>query len=93
MSGFAGFFVGFPVAFATVRRLAARWVSAETWHGQQVASFDKDGSYLLEFDYNQDPELVMEIMKHGDGVEVIGPASLKTKVRAELEKALKNYAS
>jgi predicted DNA-binding transcriptional regulator YafY len=71
----------------------ARWVSAETWHGQQVASFDKDGSYLLEFDYNQDPELVMEIMKHGDGVEVIGPASLKTKVRAELEKALKNYAS
>ena len=71
----------------------ARWVSAETWHGQQVSSFDKDGNYILEFDYNQDPELVMEIMKHGDGVEVIGPASLKTKVRAELEKALKNYAS
>jgi predicted DNA-binding transcriptional regulator YafY len=71
----------------------ARWVSAETWHGQQVSSFDKDGNYVLEFDYNQDPELVMEIMKHGDGVEVIGPASLKSKVRAELEKALKKYAS
>jgi len=71
----------------------ARWVSAETWHGQQVSSFDKDGNYVLEFDYNQDPELVMEIMKHGDGVEVIGPASLKSKVRAELEKALKKYPS
>ena len=71
----------------------ARWVSAETWHGQQVSSFDKDGNYTLEFDYNQDPELVMEIMKHGDGVEVIGPASLKSKVRAELEKALKKYVS
>lgn len=71
----------------------ARWVSAETWHGQQVSSFDKDGNYTLEFDYNQDPELVMEIMKHGDGVEVIGPASLKSKVRAELEKALKKYTS
>ena len=71
----------------------ARWVSAETWHGQQVSSFDKAGNYTLEFDYNQDPELVMEIMKHGDGVEVIGPASLKSKVRAELEKALKKYAS
>ena len=71
----------------------ARWVSAETWHGQQVSSFDKDGNYILEFDYNQDPELVMEIMKHGDGVEVIGPASLKSKVKAELEKALKKYAS
>jgi predicted DNA-binding transcriptional regulator YafY len=71
----------------------ARWVSAETWHGQQVSSFDKDGNYVLEFDYNQNPELVMEIMKHGDGVEIIGPASLKSKVRAELEKALKKYAS
>ena len=71
----------------------ARWVSAETWHGQQVSSFDKDGNYTLEFDYNQDPELVMEIMKHGDGVEVMGPASLKSKVRAELEKTLKKYAS
>ena len=71
----------------------ARWVSAETWHGQQVSSFDKDGTYILEFDYNQDPELVMEIMKYGDGVEVIGPASLKSKVKAELEKALKKYAS
>ena len=71
----------------------ARWVSAETWHGQQVSSFDKDGNYTLEFDYNQDPELVMEIMKHGDGIEVMGPASLKSKVRAELEKALKKYAS
>jgi len=71
----------------------ARWVSAETWHGQQVSSFDKDGNYILEFDYNQDPELVMEIMKHGDGVEVIGPASLKSKVKAELEKALKKYPS
>ena len=71
----------------------ARWVSAETWHGQQVSSFDKDGNYILAFDYNQDPELVMEIMKHGDGVEVIGPASLKSKVKAELEKALKKYPS
>ena len=71
----------------------ARWVSAETWHGQQVSSFDKDGNYILEFDYNQDPELVMEIMKHGDGVEVIGPGGLKSKVKAELEKALKKYPS
>lgn len=69
----------------------ARWVSAETWHGQQVASFDQDGNYLLEFDYNQDPELVMEIMKHGDGVEVMAPASLRKKVVEELRKASKRY--
>ena len=33
----------------------------------------------------------MDIMKHGSGVEVIGPASLKNKVKAELEKAFMNY--
>ncbi len=69
----------------------ARWVAGEHWHGQQVGSFDEEGYYNLEFDFNQDPELIMDILKHGSGVEVIGPASLKTKVKAELEKALKEY--
>ena len=69
----------------------ARWVSGENWHGQQAGSFDKEGYYNLEFDYNQDPELVMDILKHGSGVEVIGPAALKNRVKAELDKALKNY--
>ncbi len=69
----------------------ARWVSREHWHGQQVGSFDKEGYYNLEFDFNQDPELVMDILKHGSGVEVVSPGSLKNKVKAELEKALQNY--
>jgi len=69
----------------------ARWVSAETWHGQQVASFDKEGRYILEFDYNQDPELVMEILKHGSSVEVLEPLSLKKRVKEELRKALNQY--
>jgi len=69
----------------------ARWVSGEHWHGQQVGNFDKEGYYNLEFDYNQDPELVMDILKHGSGVEVISPVSLKNKVKAELKKALESY--
>jgi predicted DNA-binding transcriptional regulator YafY len=69
----------------------ARWVATEKWHGQQVGSFDKEGFYILEFDYNQDPELIMDILKHGSGVEVLGPASLKSRVKAELEKALGSY--
>ena len=69
----------------------ARWVSGETWHGQQVSSFEKDGSYILEFDYNQDPELVMEILKHGSGVEVLAPAKLRNKVKDELKKAQDLY--
>lgn len=69
----------------------ARWVAGEHWHGQQVGSFDKEGYYILEFDFNQDPELVMDILKHGSGVEVLAPASLKNRVKAELEKAFKAY--
>ena len=69
----------------------ARWIAGETWHGQQVSSYDKDGYYILEFDYNQDPELVMEIVKHGSSVEVLSPASLRKRVVEELTKALKNY--
>jgi predicted DNA-binding transcriptional regulator YafY len=69
----------------------ARWVSAETWHKHQKTSFDKDGYYILEFDYNQDPELVMDILKHGSEVEVLAPTSLRKKIKDELAKTLKNY--
>jgi len=70
----------------------ARWVSTENWHGQQVGSFDKDGYFILEFDYNQDPELIMDIMKHGSGVQVLAPATLKNSVKEELKKAIVNYS-
>lgn len=69
----------------------ARWISGQHWHGQQVGQFDKEGYYNLEFDYNQDPELVMDILRHGSGVEVIGPASLKKRIQDELQKTLKRY--
>jgi predicted DNA-binding transcriptional regulator YafY len=71
----------------------ARWVAGEHWHGQQIGSFDKQGYYILEFDFDQDPELIMDILKHGSGVEVISPASLKNKVKAELQKALNSYST
>jgi len=69
----------------------ARWVSGETWHGQQLSSYDKDGYYILEFDYNQDPELVMEILKHGSGVEVISPSALRKRIKDEATKTLALY--
>ncbi len=69
----------------------ARWVSAETWHKNQKASFDVNGYYILEFEYNQDPELVMDILKHGAEVEVISPSGLRKRVKEELTKTLKQY--
>ena len=88
-----GIFSGKPNQRAKLKFSAekAKWVSAETWHGQQVGAFDKEGNYLLEFDYNQDPELVMDILKYGSGVEVMAPASLKKRVVDELKKNLARY--
>jgi predicted DNA-binding transcriptional regulator YafY len=59
--------------------------------GSRIGAFDKEGNYLLEFDYNQDPELVMDILKYGTGVEVLAPTSLRKRVKDELTKALNNY--
>lgn len=69
----------------------ARWVAGETWHGQQVSSLEKDGSYILEVPYDKDPELLMDILKHGAGVEVMAPEELKRHVKKALVDALALY--
>jgi len=69
----------------------ARWVASEKWHPEQVSQYAKDGSYLLEFPYSNDGELVMDILRYGPDVEVLGPASLRRKVKVRLEEAAKHY--
>jgi predicted DNA-binding transcriptional regulator YafY len=66
-------------------------VSTETWHPNQVGKFDDEGNYILEFEYNQEPELVMDILKHGANVEVLAPQSLINHVQSELKTALSLY--
>jgi len=69
----------------------ARWVAGETWHGQQVGTFEPDGSYVLEFGYNEDAELVMDILKHGAEVEVLAPVELRKHVQQALKATLSQY--
>jgi predicted DNA-binding transcriptional regulator YafY len=69
----------------------ARWVSTETWHPNQIGKFDDEGNYVLEFEYNQEPELVMDILRHGSSVEVLAPQSLINHVHSELKTALSLY--
>ena len=70
---------------------AARWVAAEEWHPKQKARTEADGSYLLEFPYNDDQELVMDILRHGPEVEVLAPPALRERVAGQLRGALKRY--
>jgi len=70
----------------------ARWVSRETWHPQQQAEYDEDGGYLLRIHYSQDTELVMDILKYGDEVEVLEPPGLRQRVRRRIEAMHALYA-
>jgi predicted DNA-binding transcriptional regulator YafY len=69
----------------------ARWVATELWHPDQKGSTLPDGSYVLEFPYNQDHELLMDIMKHGSAVEVLEPPELRDKLIAEVHQNLALY--
>ena len=70
---------------------SARWVSRETWHPEQVGTPQLDGTYLLQFPYAQEPELVMDILKHGADVQVLAPESLRKAVAEKLRAAAKLY--
>lgn len=70
---------------------SARWVSRETWHPEQVGTPQLDGTYLLQFPYAQEPELVMDILEHGADVQVLAPESLRKAVAEKLRAAAKLY--
>jgi len=88
-----GIFAGRAVEWATLHFTpqAARWVATQSWHTDQRARFEPDGSYVLEIPYADDRELVMEVLKYGPDVEVLEPKGLRERVLKQLASALKNY--
>jgi len=69
----------------------ARWVATETWHPQQKGWFDEGGSYVLEFPFSDDRELIMDILKHGPAVEVISPAALRKRIKEQADAIIRHY--
>ncbi len=51
----------------------------------------EDGHCLFALRVIPNPNLVMELCRHGSGLEVLEPASLREQVRQELRNALKMY--
>jgi len=70
----------------------AQWVSKETWHRNQTASWAEDGSYILEVPYSNDSELLMDIMRYGADVEVMSPPALRKRIKSILSAATKKYS-
>jgi len=72
-------------------RTAAQWASREQWHPEQQGRWLDDGRYALRVPYVEDTELVMDILRQGEQVEVVEPAALRRTVRARLAAALAQY--
>ena len=88
-----GIFSGRAKARAKLRftPARARWVAAEQWHPKQRATVARDGSYVLEFPYADDRELIGDILRHGTDVEVLAPKELRQRVRDQLTAAAARY--
>ncbi len=69
----------------------ARWVADERWHPNQAGQFLTDGSYELRIPYRDPRELILDILRHGPNVEVIGPEALRNALAEQLKAALARY--
>lgn len=70
---------------------AARWITAEKWHPDQKQLLAEDGSLILEVPYSDQTEMVMDILRHGHNVTVLGPETLINFVTKELNETILNY--
>ena len=88
-----GIFSGQPVGTCTLlfSEERSRWVSDEIWHPDQEGKW-LDGpngkQWQLSFPYSDLRELVMDVLKHGDQVQVLDPKPLQDEVRRACEAIL-----
>ena len=83
-----GIYAGVDCKWAKLRfsSEAARYVAHEIWHTDQRSRTQQNGSYLLEVPYVMPQELIMDVLRHGAEVEVLGPAELRDEVKRRVQK-------
>jgi predicted DNA-binding transcriptional regulator YafY len=70
----------------------SRWVAEEIWHPDQQGQFAGDGSWLLRIPFSSARELIMDILRYGAEVEVLGPDFLREAVAREARKTTELYS-
>jgi len=77
-----GIFAGTPkyTAQLTFYPPVANEAASIQWHPDQMSEW-QDDNYQLNIPYNDDRELVRDILQYGNHVEVIKPAALKNKIK------------
>jgi predicted DNA-binding transcriptional regulator YafY len=89
-----GIFAG-PAEHRAVLRFApatARWVVHEVWHSRQTQYVEPSGYLILTLPYAQEQELLMDILRYADEVEVLEPKSLRELVIQRLDRARARYS-
>jgi len=88
-----GIYKGKSIKEVTLRfsPIKSKWIKDQVWHKDQKTRFLKDGALELSFPVADFSEIMMEILKHGADVEVIGPKSLRALIKAEAEKIARIY--
>ena len=71
--------------------LKSKWIIDQIWHRDQKVKLYKDGSLELSFPVADFSEIKMEILKHGDKVEVIKPKALRDLIKTEAQNISKIY--
>ncbi len=84
---------GSRIKWATLRfeADAAQWVAEEEWHPQQKSRWLTDGRYELQVPYSDPTELTMDILRHGDSVEVVSDKALARGIADRLRRAAARY--
>ena len=90
-----GIFCGPPKSTAVIlfTGVAAREVASEEWHPAQKNEWINDDTLKVMIPYGDDTELIMDIMRWGDGAEIIKPRSLRKKIAKKFDICSKKYAS
>lgn len=94
LDGGYGSFTGEPNRWAVLVFSAhvAQWVQREAWHAMQRMRALHDGRLELMLPYQDSTELVMDILRHGEHVEVVGDAGLREAVAAKARATAALYA-
>jgi len=88
-----GIFSGKKLTMAKLRFTPerARWTALESWHPNQRGRTETDGSYILEFPFGDDRELIGDILRFGPDVEVLSPQTLRSRVAEKLRVSALQY--
>jgi proteasome accessory factor C len=88
-----GIFAGKPkhIAILTFYPPATREVASIQWHPEQISEWRGD-NYQITIPYNDDRELLRDILKYGNNVEVIKPAVLKNKIKHIAQSLVELYS-